>query len=98
MACLLFDFDVPPDLIAQEPIEPKDAASRLCGQLAFVCEARAHEATRKQQEGRALTHLENLQREWGDPRQLPHLLVYNPLRPLFVDAGRSMRRLYVSVH
>ncbi len=83
---------------AQEPVEPKDAASRLCGQLAFVCEEREREATRKQQEGRALTDMENLQRQWGHPRQLPHLLVYNPLRPWFVEKGRSMRRLVEHLH
>jgi hypothetical protein len=83
---------------AQEPIDPKDAASRLCQQLSFVCEARADAAKRKQQEGRALSELEKLQKEWGDARQLPHLLVYNPLRPLLVDAGRSTRRLVEHLH
>ncbi|WP_437991288.1 protein DpdH [Sorangium sp. So ce145] len=83
---------------AQEPVEPTDAASRLCQQLAFVCETRWREAARKQQEGRALTPLEMLQRQWGDPRQLPHLLVYNPLRPLFVEKGRPMRRLVEHLH
>lgn len=82
----------------QEPIEPRDAASRLCQELASVCEARARAAKRKQQEGRSLTEIEKLQKEWGDTRQLPHILVYNPLRPLFVDEGRAMRRLVEHLH
>ncbi|MDI1450819.1 protein DpdH [Polyangium sp. 6x1] len=83
---------------AQEPVDPKDAASRLCQQLAFVCETRAGDAKRKQAEGRALTALESLQKKWGDPQQLPHLLVYNPLRPLLVDDGRPLRRLVEHLH
>lgn len=83
---------------AQEPIAPKDAASRLCQQLAFVCEARAQDALKKRQQGLALTEMEELFITWGDRTQLPHLLVYNPLRPHLVEEGRPMRRLVEHLH
>ena len=83
---------------AQQPIEPKDAASRLCNQLAFVCGERARIAAQKRQQGEALTHLEELYTKWGVPAQLPHLLVYNPLRPCFVEKDRPMRRLVEHLH
>jgi hypothetical protein len=83
---------------AQQPIEAEDAAARLCNQLAYVCEQRAREAIAKVERGQLLTELEQLQKKWGQPGQLPHILVYQPLRPLLIGPKGPMRRLVEHLH
>ncbi len=83
---------------AQDPIDPADAAGRLCQQLAYVCQTRHDLARKKLETGHALSELELLYRKWGHPAQLPHILVYLPLRQTLAGSNGPMMRLVENLH